>query len=377
MSFEPEVTVLVPIFNVEPYLRQCLESLHAQTLRELEVLLLDDGSTDACPSLCDEYEARDARFRVIHEENNGYGATMNLGIREARGEYIGAVEGDDWVDPEMFSYLRTLAREHDVPMVKSNFFEYHTDGTSKMRSYIPLADADRVVCPAERSAILYRQPTIWNGIYRRRFLTENEISFLETPGASFQDIAFNFKVLMRADRVWLSSRAFYHYRVDNGNSSVKSRDKVFSVVDEWNEIERYIARYPEAEKGSYLLRLHLKWSNYMWNWGRLRGERRAAFESVIIDAFADAYRRNLLSYGEQDYGSKKWMHFRCIMDGHSWRARCGIIFTGWFRRALRLFYKRKVKDDCVAYYFLCDLICIRRKARPEEMLPNFYGQPSE
>ncbi len=376
MDSDPRVTVLVPIFNVEAYLRQCLESLYAQTLSELEVLLLDDGSTDACPTICDEYVARDARFRVVRKSNSGYGATMNLGMREARGEYIGIVEGDDWVEPDMFACLHALACEHDVPVVKSSFYEYHTDGTSKAQDYIPSADAERVICPADRSAIFYRQPAIWNGIYGRRFLTENGIDFLETPGASYQDISFNFKVLMCAEKVWLSSRAFYHYRMDSGSSSVRSRDKVFYVVDEWNEIERFVARNPEAEKSSYLLRLHLKWTNYMWNWGRLRGERRTAFEPVIIDAFAEAYHRNLLCYGGQDYGRKKWTNFRRIMAGHSWSARCGIFLTGWLYRVLRLFYKRKLKDDIIEYYFLCDLICIRRKARPEEMLPNFHRQPS-
>ncbi len=381
MNSDPKVTVLIPIFNVEPYLRQCLGSLRAQTLRELEVLLLDDGSTDGCPAICDEYAAQDARFRVIHKANSGYGATMNVGLREARGEYIGIVESDDWVESDMFACLYALAREHHVSVVKGTSYEYRSDGTSRLRrNLIPHRDADRVICPAERSAIFYRQPTIWSAIYERSFLRDNNIRFLETPGASYQDTSFNFKVWARAEKVWLSSLAFYHYRVDNAGSSVNCGGKIFCVVDEWNEIERYIAQYPEAEKSSYLLRMHMKWNTYIWNWERLDAAGRAAFEPVFVAAFREVYDRKQLYFASWYPPSKNWIEFCQIMSNHSWKVRYKCFVSRLLRKTVRLFCKTQIKGGVIKYRILCGLIRFHKKAilpHPAEMLPNFGGKLSD
>ena len=103
------VSVLVPVYNVKKYLRQCLDSLAAQTLDGIEFICIDDGSTDGCSEILDAYAEKDERFRVIHKENSGYGASMNVGLRAARGEYIGIVESDDFADAEMFAALYDVA----------------------------------------------------------------------------------------------------------------------------------------------------------------------------------------------------------------------------------------------------------------------------
>ena len=104
-----KVSVLVPIFNVEKYLVECLESFLAQKLKELEIICIDDGATDGSSEIVDAFAIRDERFRVIHKENSGYGKSMNLGLDEAQGEYIGIVESDDFVERDMFSALYEIA----------------------------------------------------------------------------------------------------------------------------------------------------------------------------------------------------------------------------------------------------------------------------
>ena len=106
------VSVLVPVYNVKKYLRQCLDSLAAQTLDGIEFICIDDGSTDGCSEILDAYAEKDERFRVIHKENSGYGASMNVGLRAARGEYIGIVESDDWIAPTMYEELYKNAMPH-------------------------------------------------------------------------------------------------------------------------------------------------------------------------------------------------------------------------------------------------------------------------
>ena len=100
------ISVIVPVYNVEPWLRQCLDSIVGQTYGDLEILLVDDGSTDRCGAVCEEYARADARIRVFHTENRGLSAARNLGLREARGELIGFVDADDWIEPEMYGPAR-------------------------------------------------------------------------------------------------------------------------------------------------------------------------------------------------------------------------------------------------------------------------------
>ena len=112
-----KVSVIVPICNVEKYLEQCLMSLSAQTLQEMEIICINDGSKDGSSAIAHKFAAKDTRFRVIDKENSGYGKTMNLGLSLAQGEYVGIVESDDFIEPKMFSYLYELADKHRADVV--------------------------------------------------------------------------------------------------------------------------------------------------------------------------------------------------------------------------------------------------------------------
>ena len=102
MSVGPKISVIVPVYKVEPYLRKCLDSIVNQTYRNLQIILVDDGSPDNCGKICDEYAARDRRIEVIHQENGGISAARNAGLNLADGDYIGWVDSDDWIEPEMY-----------------------------------------------------------------------------------------------------------------------------------------------------------------------------------------------------------------------------------------------------------------------------------
>lgn len=125
------VSVLVPVCNVERYLRQCLESLVAQTLNDIQIICLDDGSTDSSPDILEEFRRIDPRIEVVTKPNSGYGDSMNIGLGMARGEYIGIVESDDFAEPDMFEQLYAFAKRHDADAVKSNFFAHTEDRDPK------------------------------------------------------------------------------------------------------------------------------------------------------------------------------------------------------------------------------------------------------
>ena len=141
----PSVSVLVPIYNVERYLPQCLEALCSQTLRDLEIVAVNDGSTDGSLSVLQEWARKDERIVIVDKPNSGYGASMNCGIEAARGAYIGIVEPDDFPERDMFKRLLRMAQRHDCDLVKCNFFEHyedHDDRHTQLRRF-PLRQAFR------------------------------------------------------------------------------------------------------------------------------------------------------------------------------------------------------------------------------------------
>ncbi len=288
----PAVSVLIPCFNVERYLRECLDSVVNQTLRDLEIICVNDGSTDATPDILREYAARDSRILLIDKQNSGYGDSMNRALDAASGDYIGIVESDDRADPAMFETLHDLAVKFDCDLVKSNFYSLR-GGVSTPEELIPPADAGFPLRPAERSAVFSRTCYIWTAIYRRSWLDANGIRFLPTPGASYQDTSFNFKALSLARRAFFTRERFLHYRRDNENSSVHSSGKAFCVCDEYAEIERFLLARPELSALAPVAR-KMKYQSYFWNYRRLAPPVKRAFGLVAAAQFAEDFRLGLI-----------------------------------------------------------------------------------
>ncbi len=268
----PKVSILVPIFNVEKYLRQCLESLVNQTLKDIEIICINDGSTDSSPAIIEEFAKNDPRIVTLTKTNSGYGDSMNQGLKKATGEYIGIVESDDWVDIDMFENLYDIAVKNDVDVVKSNFYFYSGLGdTSKKFQLVNYVDTNKVIDPIETNSVFFPQAAIWTGLYKKSFLVEKGIEFLPTPGASFQDTGFNFKIWAATNKAYLTNEAYLHYRIDNDNSSVKSKGKILNVTEELKEMYDFAKNTPNFEKLKPIL-FQRKYEIYMWNYGRLTSD---------------------------------------------------------------------------------------------------------
>lgn len=302
------VSILVPCFNVESYIRECLDSLVNQTLSNIEIICINDGSTDNTLSILKEYEQNDARVKIINKSNSGYGHSMNQGLLEARGEYVGIVESDDFADSKMFEALFAAAKFNDVDVVKSNYFAYYTANKSNILvEVIPTEDLNQVVTPKTRQGIFWSQPCIWAAIYKRDFLINNKIEFLETPGASYQDLAFNFKVWAKAQKAYFLPDAYLHYRQDNEQSSVKSAGKVYCVCDEYHEMERYIQEHGIYDELKYLLQ-RLKYASYRWNFERLVYPLNYQFLKTFVTEFRNADHEGLLQ--EEYFGANLYKRLK-------------------------------------------------------------------
>lgn len=292
----PKISVIVPAYKMEKFLPQCLDSILKQTLKDIEIIVVDEGDIDDCRKIIDEYEKRDSRIKTIHEKNGGYGASMNKGIALAQGEYIGIVEADDFVDKSMFEDLYKLAIDNNADIVKSDFY-YHTTAKNESRKAGKIAKykSNKVINVKQDSSILRIQPSIWSSIYRRTFLLENGIKFLETKGGSYQDTSFAFKTLSLADKVLLTPKSYLHYRIDNENSSVNNCGKVYAICDEYKEINDFVESHPELKSYINSERLLNQYYAYVWNLKRIDKRFRKDFIDQFSQEFADLNKNNNLT----------------------------------------------------------------------------------
>ena len=202
MMNEACISVIIPVYRVEPYLRKCLDSVLGQTYRNLEVILVDDGSPDGCGSICDAYGARDPRVTVIHQENRGVSAARNTGVGAARGEYIAFVDADDWVEAEHIGYLLQLIRQETADIA-----------VCRCETKAQRGGAEAVLLSGEEAlrALLYQKlfdTSPWSKLYRADIVKETPFP----ENMFFEDLAVVCRMFGKAKRVAYSRRRTYHYR---------------------------------------------------------------------------------------------------------------------------------------------------------------------
>ncbi|MDO4583387.1 MAG: glycosyltransferase [Planctomycetia bacterium] len=232
----PKVSIIIPVYNVEKYLRQCLDSARNQTLRETEVICVDDGSTDGSGAILDEYAAMDSRFVVVHQENAGQSAARNRGLELARGEYLAFLDSDDWYEPGLCALAFSEAKKYDADI--SQFSFQNIEGKKK----IPF---DK--CPGEHrlyetleerfttAAMLYY--TVWSRLYRREWIQKKQIRF--PLGCSNEDVYFSTLAALHASRITHCGEVFYNYRLGSGYSqSPTQRLKRLEVIEMWQKLWR-------------------------------------------------------------------------------------------------------------------------------------------
>lgn len=269
MSDNPMVSIVVPVYNVGRYVDTCLASLCQQTYNDIEILVMDDGSTDNSPIICEEWGKKDRRISLYRKQNTGYGDTVNQGMDLAQGKYIMITESDDFVEPEMVEDLVALAEEHEADFVKSDYYRNWYGEKVKSNNFSRNKCMCNEVFSAEENMKKFTtDATVWSAIYRKEFLDRNGIRFQSTPGASFQDIGFIFKVFVSAERGYFSPKAYVNYRQDNGEASARSREKVMAVVGELRSCEDFLDSHGK-EECFYPWLMRSRFNVYRWNLDRI------------------------------------------------------------------------------------------------------------
>ena len=227
-----DVSVIVPIYNVEHFLPECIDSILGQSFREFELILVDDGSTDSSGALADAYQATDSRVRVIHQHNMGLSGARNSGIEAAAGEWLTIVDGDDWLEPDALEIMIASASKTDADIVIFSYFR-ESPKTSFAESFfnIPEFDATRSQVRTLQANCLVavdignRRSTTnmgvtWARLYRRSFILENNLRF-KVGLKRMQDAIFHLYALEHANKVAFRNKHIYHYRVWPGAASRK------------------------------------------------------------------------------------------------------------------------------------------------------------
>lgn len=297
---QPKVSVLVPVYNVERYLEECLTSLARQTLEGLEIICINDGSTDKSLDILKEFASFHKNTIIIDKKNAGYGAAMNDGIDAATGEYFGIVEPDDYVLPTMFEKLYRLAKEYDLDLIKSDHYEFSGKSIDDQSSYVPLTSSQsyygKVIDPSQDPSVFNLNMVTCTGIYKLDFVREKNIHYNETPGASYQDNGFWHQSFYFAHRVFFLDEAFYCYRQDNIASSTNSRGKALAGREEYAHIYRILQKHP-AEYDTFIgMHTYRKFHNYLYNYERIEEAARHDFLKIFSQDFKD-----FLSKGEIDW----------------------------------------------------------------------------
>ena len=296
MSSIPSVSVIMPSLNAAPYIRKCMDSVLGQTLRDIEILCVDSGSTDGTAEILREYAGKDPRITLLESDRKSYGYQMNLGMDAAKGKYLGIVETDDWAEPDMFETLYSAAEADRLDIAKAGYYLYYSEPEERNEACPVTSEvfSRRVFCPRtdfssplEQAEFYKMKPTIWSAVYDLGFLRRNGIRFHETPGASFQDLSFHFMTFALARRVRMLEGCFLHYRQNNAGSSIHSAGKIYCVADEYDEIERFLASDPELERTLSGVKCRMRFDTYMWNYDRLDGDSRLEFIRYASKEFAE------------------------------------------------------------------------------------------
>lgn len=313
----PKVSVLVPVYNNAKYLHECIDSILNQTLQDIEVIIIDDGSTDPTAiSILDNYAQQDQRVKVVHKKNSGYGHSMNVGLDFATGEYIAIVESDDYILPEMFETYTKVADKYNTDFIKSSFKRFIGDGKERRFEEAVISKESKYFnCKLNprQDILLFRQTNvIWNGIYRRSFLLKNNIRFNETPGASYQDNGFWFQTFIYTENFRILPQAFYMLRRDNSESSFFSKKKVFCMCDEYMFIYNILKKQPFLYKKFIHIFYLKKFYNYMFTFNRIGDEYKEMFLERFSQEFNDAYRHNELD--RRLFSTREWENIQLILN---------------------------------------------------------------
>lgn len=262
------ISVIVPVYYVTPYLRQCVNSIINQTYADLEILLIDDGSPDQCGEICDEYEKQDNRVRVFHTENRGLSSARNLGIRESSGDYIAFIDSDDWIESEMYEVLLETLMTTSADISVCGYDVVSDRKAEEWRPRKKVYDSTDAL-----KALLSEEinNNAWNKLFRREVVQEVSDNGAVFPeGKNYEDITVMHRIVAEARSVAVIEKTLYHYRLRHDSIS-----QSYTAKNLLDYADAYLTRYeyyrnekPElsSEELEEVAMIAAKGISKVWRW---------------------------------------------------------------------------------------------------------------
>ena len=223
------ISVIVPVYNVEKYLDKCVDSIVNQTYKNLEIILVDDGSPDNCPKMCDAWVEKDSRIKVIHKENGGVSSARNAGLKASCGEYIGFVDSDDFIQPDMFEQLLGAYDKESIELSACALF-YNIESVRPDNDFV-CSNEDTYKMLFDRKAYPYFEGYIWNKLYVAEIIKNNNIQF-STDIKRCEDTLFNFEYFKYVNKTYIVNKCCYNYIINDAScTSINDINDYVKILD--------------------------------------------------------------------------------------------------------------------------------------------------
>lgn len=265
------ISVIVPVYNIEDYIEQCVLSICNQTYQNLEIILVDDGSIDRSGVLCDSLAETDQRIKVLHKENKGNATARRDGVNYSNGQYIGFVDGDDWIEPNMYENLYQFAVEYNAEMVTSAGYREYLQGVGSVlladnlpEGVYDMSDPSNLllnnIFPVGFNKKYATNGAIWNKLYKRDIICD-VVNCFEDNFTIFEDNVINIAAILQASRVYIQQKPFYHHRERNNSITYGSNEHAYEhlskayyylkkIIEEsvhkeilWKQLDEYIIHH--------------------------------------------------------------------------------------------------------------------------------------
>ena len=270
---KPIISVIIPIYKVEKYMDKCIQSVVEQTYKNLEIILVDDGSPDKCPEKCDEWAKRDCRIKVIHKQNGGLSDARNNGIETAQGEYIAFVDSDDWISNDMFEKMWMALENNDADMSVGRYVKVFPNG--ECEESVPLQNEIEVLTNEEAINLLLEDQVItshvWRKLYKRKLIKNK----LFPIGKYYEDVFVMPELFIQCKKIVCLNEVYYYYRQNNegilGSNTVKvNRDYCEALEYDCDIIEKYMPKFKKKAEYEKYKKLEIIW----WGINRNTKERK-------------------------------------------------------------------------------------------------------
>lgn len=321
------VSVVIPVYNIEAHLRQCLDSVEAQTLSDLEIICVDDGSTDTSLQILQKYAEQDSRFRIVTQTNAGPGMARNAGLKAATGKFLIFLDSDDWFEPEFLELMVKQAEKSGADVTICRAIEFDTDTKTEFPAewmlktqYLP----GEIFSPVDVKAYLFQftYGMAWDKLYVRSFLTQKNLTFPSLLNS--EDLAFVFPSLLAANCIAVLDRVLLHHRVNRAESVSNTRCsqpeapyQAFNIVKDYLETTGQMGQYEQS---------FLNWAMEFLVWHVCNMDdpiiqrqylsvlRKIWFPAVSFDRFPRSYYRDRLVYAKYIAAKKLpgWLFFGIV-----------------------------------------------------------------